>query len=450
MAVTSRPPVSFSSGGWSRSPGGLAPIVSKALDARGGAWVSWDGGGRGNAPPRRIDGLNFDIYTFSMSRPQADAFYAGYSNRTLWPLFHDGVVPPVFNREWWKPYQDAAKAFTLAATIAGKRLPGRPTYWIQDYHLLLTPRLMREAGVDNPISFFLHTPFPAPSIYRRLPQREEILLGLGGADLVGFHTRGDAERFGGAWAEFGFGAAPRTVVVPASIDFDAFSAQAANPHTRRMAEILRGRLGNRILLFGVERLDYTKGIPERLAALEYLLDRRPDLRRRIVYVQVAPPSRERVPEYQQLRADVERAVGRLNGRFTSPGHDVPFRYIHRAVSQSQLMAYYVAADVALVTPLRDGMNLVAKEYVVSQAAVKGAGALVLSEFAGAADELTDAFLCNPYDVPAAATAIETAIESAEEDRRKRLSVMAVQIQNNDILQWSDQLLRTAERDCSRH
>ncbi len=425
------------------APGGLAPIVRRALGDRGGAWVSWSGAGA-TWPPRSIENVPFELFTFDLAKRDADGFYSGFANRTLWPLFHDMVVQPVFNSTWWSGYANANDACALTTRVALDQVGDDSTVWVHDYHLMLVPERLRSLGVQNPVSFFLHTPFPSPAVFARLPQRRELIQGLSGADLVGFHTEGDRQRFETTWSLFGQGKAPSTVAVPASIDAASFRSDARNPAVLKRAALLRERFDNRIMLFGVERLDYTKGIPERLKALELLLTRRSDLRRRVVYVQVAHPSREKVPEYRRLRATVEGEIGRLNGRFTTPGNDVPFRYLHRAVSQEQLMAYYVAADVALVTPLRDGMNLVAKEYVVTQTAAKGAGALVLSEFAGAAAELTDAILCNPYDIDGTADAIEQAIEMDEDDRRKRLSVMAVQIENNDIEHWADQLLRSVE------
>jgi trehalose 6-phosphate synthase len=447
VALASRPPVVLSGGVWKPAPGGLAPIVSRALGQRGGAWLSWSGAAGSEQPPQDIPGLDYRTFTFTLGRHDADGFYGGYANRTLWPLFHDMVVPPVFKDSWWPGYVSANHSFAVGAQIASERVGDRPTIWVHDYHLMLVPEMLRTLGVTNPVSFFLHTPFPSPAIFGRLPQRNEILAGLSGADLIGFHTEADRQRFMSAWSRGGIGRCPVTIAVPASIDAAAFRSAATDPANIRRASALRHWLGDRLLLFGVERLDYTKGIPEKLRALEVLLDRREDLRRRIVYVQVAHPSRERVPEYQDLRVKVEREVGRLNGKFTEPGHDVPFRYLHRSVSQSQLMAYYMAADVAVVTPLRDGMNLVAKEYVIAQSAAKGNGALVLSEFAGAAVELTDAIQCNPYDPVGTADAIERAIEMTDEERRKRLSVMAVQVENNDITHWADQLLRTAESVC---
>lgn len=443
VAVASRSPIVKTDNGWDIAPGGLARIVKTALDDRGGAWVSWNGRAS-ESPPQKIPGASFDTYTFNLSRADGDGFYAGYANRTLWPILHDGIVPAVLKSEWWESYVEAANAFTLATSVAVDKAGKHSTLWIHDYHLFLVPDRLRAGGLTNPIAFFLHTPFPSPTVFGRLPQRAELLRGLSGANVVGFQTEPDRKRFVETWSRYGVGDPPATIAAPASIDTAAYKDMVESPAVERRVERLRKRFENKTLLFGIERLDYTKGIPERLRGLERLLERRADLRKRVVYVQIASPSRERLPEYRRIRAEVEREIGRLNGRFTAPGGEIPFRYLHRSISQEQLMAYFVAADAALVTPLQDGMNLVAKEYVVSQVFAKRAGSLVLSEFAGAASELSEATQCNPYDVDGMADAIEAAIEMNEDERRKRLAVMAVQIENNDVHHWADQQLRLAE------
>lgn len=443
VAVASRSPIVRTDNGWEVAPGGLARIVKTALDERGGAWVAWNGRAA-ESPPQQIPDASFDTYTFNLSRTDGDGFYAGYANRSLWPILHDAIVPAVFKADWWEAYVEATNAFTLATSVAVDRVPDCPTLWIHDYHLFLVPERLRAAGLSNPIAFFLHTPFPSPTVFGRLPQRAELLRGVSGANVVGFQTEGDRKRFLETWSRYGVGDPPGTIVAPASIDTTDYRLMVKDPAVLKRAERLQARFADKVLLFGIERLDYTKGIPERLRGLERLFERRTDLRKRLVYVQIASPSRERLPEYRRIRVEVEREIGRLNGRFTAPGGEVPFRYLHRSISQEQLMAYFIAADAALVTPLQDGMNLVAKEYVIAQSFAKAAGALVLSEFAGAASELTDAVLCNPYDVDGTADAIEQAIEMSEDERRKRLSVMAVQIENNDVHHWADQQLRTAE------
>ncbi len=443
VAVTSRAPVVPDGEGWRTAPGGLAPIVRGALDKRGGAWVSWNS--NDTAPPRRVGGMDFEILTFTLGHSDGDRFYSGYSNRTLWPLLHDMAAQPVFEPKWWPAYRHANAAFARAAVLSEPRAGRDALFWIHDYHLMLVPSELRGLGVTGPIAFYLHTPFPSPAIFARLPERSAVLDGLAGANVIGFHTDADRDRFVDTWRVFNGAEPPTAITVPASIDVGAFRSRASDEKTVASALQLRKRLGERIILLGVERLDYTKGILERLRALEILLTRRRDLRRRVAYIQIATPSREKLPEYRRLRSRVEREIGRLNGRFTAPGHDVPFRYLSRPVSDTQLSAYYSAADVALVTPLRDGMNLVAKEYVTTQAAVNGRGALVLSEFAGAAVELTEAHQCNPFDVDGMADAMEAAVELDDECRRHRIQTMAAKIAARDIDAWADTQLRAAEQ-----
>jgi trehalose 6-phosphate synthase len=419
------------------------PIVSSGLEHRGGIWLSWNGADC--APPRRVQGLPFDILTIGLGRRDAAGFHAGFANRTLWPLFHDQVIPSTFGDGWWHAYRNANEVFARAAQLAAARLVHEPLIWVHDYHLLLVPERLRRLGARQPIGFFLHTPFPPPELFARLPQRVELLAGLGGSDVVGFHTDADRRRFRAAWSQFADGSPPSTLVAPASIDVAAGRAAATDSTVAARTRHLRARLGDRVILLGVERLDYTKGIPERLRALVVLLERRRDLRRRIVYVQIAQPSRERLPEYRSLRDNVEREIGRLNGRFTEGDSAVPFRYLARTVRDRELAAYYLAADVALVTPLRDGMNLVAKEFVVAQHAAGGHGALVLSEFAGAAAELGDAYVCNPYDPDAVADMLEEVIEVDHDERRVRLARMAEQIAAFDVADWAERQLGETER-----
>jgi trehalose 6-phosphate synthase len=433
VAVVCKPPVTRVNGSWRTAPGGLAPIVRRVLERRSGAWVSWNGAS--TAPPRDPLGPDFEVLTFTLGRVDGENFYGGFANRTLWPLLHDAVAQSAFDAAWWPAYRRANDAFARAARVAARR-QGDVRYWVHDYQLLLVPERLREHGESAPISFFLHTPFPSPAVFARLPQRAELIHGMSGADIVGFHTEGDRQRFLASFGEWGSAPAPATIVAPATIDVPAFQAAARNPETLRHAAALRRRLGNRIVLLSVERLDYTKGVLERLRALELLLERRRDLRRRLVHVQIAQPSRGNLPEYRRLRAKVEREIGRINGRFTVPGHDVPLRYLRRAVRDYRLVAYYLTADLALVTPLRDGMNLVAKEFVCAQAAAGRDGMLVLSEFAGAASELRDAMLCNPFDASALADVIEATLELDADERRSRMSAMARTVEAGDVDEWA--------------
>jgi trehalose-6-phosphate synthase len=315
---------------------------------------------------------------------------------------------------------------------------------------MLVPTLIRERHPDQPIGFFLHVPWPPPDIFARLPWRQEVLFGLLGADVVSFHTEGYRRNFVRTCGRLLAGTGVQihgpqitlpdrrvvtTTSAPISIDAAEFARLAAAPETGRDIEAIRQQFAGRALLLGVDRLDYTKGIIERLLAVEMLLERRADLRRGLAFLQIAVPSRDDVLEYRNLRATVERHIGRINGRFTEPGSDVPIHYLYRGLPPPQLAAYYAAADALLVTPLIDGMNLVAKEYVIVQHARHGSGSLVLSEFTGAAAELREAVPCNPFDVEGLSYRIEHALGLQAGIRRNALATMARRIRGHDVHRW---------------
>ena len=454
LAVSNRLPVERGREGWRPSAGGLVTALRPALEANGGAWIGWDGGAKGL--PERVDGLDVELRPVHLDRATVDAYYHGLSNRALWPLLHELVQQPVFERRWWPAYSSANAAFADAAAGAAAEQPS--LVWVHDYHLMLVPSLLRAAACDQPIGFFLHIPFPAPELFARLPWRDLLLDGLLGADVVAFHTeeyrdnfvrtcrrlRADVRR-NGRRLELADGRAVVTCAHPISVDAAAFARDAVAPGVERCLRGLRRQFAGRRVLVGVDRLDYTKGILERLRAVELLLEVRPELRREIAVVQVAVPSRGDVREYRDLRREVEALVGRINGRFTEPGRDVPVHYLFRGVRRDRLLAYYRLADVCLVTSLRDGMNLVAKEFVVAQNAAGGAGALVLSEFTGAAEELREAIPCNPFDVEGLAGSIELALELDEDDRRRRIETMGRSVHDHDVFWWVDQELRTLAR-----
>jgi trehalose 6-phosphate synthase len=444
VAYANRLPVSKGRQGWRPSAGGLVAALRPALEAAGGAWVGWDGGAADL--PRRVDGLELDLCPVALSRREIEDYYHGFSNRTLWPLLHGLIEQPVFERRWWRTYRDVNERFAEVGS------GGEAIRWVHDYHLLLLPELLRRARSAGPIGFFLHIPFPPPELFARLPWREQILAGLLGADAVGFHTEGYRDNFvrtcarlregvrvRGETLELG-GRRVRTAAHPISIDAAAYAGQARGTSVERWLRGLRSQFGSRRVLLGVDRLDYTKGILERLRAIELVLERRPHLRGRIAFVQIAVPSRGEVREYRDLRRHVEELVGRINGRFTDPGGDVPVYYLYRGVPFERLLAYYRLADVCLVTPLADGMNLVAKEFVVTQGAADGAGALVLSEFTGAAAQLRDALPCNPFDLEALAGTIELALELDEDDRQGRIRRMAAAVAREDVYWWVRQEL----------
>ena len=462
VTIANRLPVRMGEDGWELSPGGLVTALRPVMAAHSSTWVGWDGGTRG--VPATMPELSVRLLPVGLSASQVRQYYHGFANASLWPLLHDAIEKPRFERAWWQSYQSVNAIFADKAVTALRDQPDALA-WVHDYQLMLVPRLIRERCPDQPIGFFLHVPWPPPDIFARLPWRQEILLGLLGADVVSFHTEGYRRNFvrtcGRLLADTGvqihgshITLPDRRVVVttsaPISIDAAQFARLATDPETGRDIEALREQFADRTLLLGVDRLDYTKGIIERLLAVEMLLERRADMRQRLAFLQVAVPSRDDVPEYRTLRATVERHIGRINGRFTEPGSDVPVHYLYRSLPPQQLAAYYAAAEALLVTPLIDGMNLVAKEYVTVQYARRGSGALVLSEFTGAAAELREAVPCNPFDVEGLSYRIEYALGLHASTRRAALATMARRVRAHDVYHWVDrQLAEIGSRGSAR-
>ena len=438
---------------WKSSPGGLVTALEPFLRAHRGAWVGWPGVPDVEADPIEDDDLT--LHPVPLSATEVTDYYEGFSNATLWPLYHDVVAPPVFHRHWWNTYLAVNERFAAAtAKVAGEKA----TVWVQDYQLQLVPRMLRELRPDLRIGFFLHTPFPPVELFLQLPWRTELIRGLLGADLVGFHLPGGAQNFlflarrlAGASATkstAGVRTKPgevhidgRTVRVgafPISIDSTALDKMARSKAIRQRAAQIREELGNpTTIVLGVDRLDYTKGIDVRLRALGELYADGRITADNVVMVQLATPSRERVEHYQRMRNDIEQAVGRINGEFGRVGHPA-VHYLHQSIPREELIAFYVAADVMLVTPVRDGMNLVAKEYVACRHDLNGA--LVLSEFAGAATELTSAFLVNPHDLDGIKNAIERAITVDPDERRRRMRVLRRQVMTHDVQRWARSFL----------
>ncbi len=445
VVVSNRLPVQRSGASWRASAGGLVTALRPVVADRPTTWVGWDGGSR--QVPETLPGTEARLRAVTLSRDTGRHFYDGFSNATLWPLFHNLVGTPEFHRRWWNAYQRANEQFAaVAADVAGGS--GASLFWVHDYHLMLVPQLLRSLGAA-PSRFFLHIPWPAPELFGRLPWRGELLRGLLGADTVGFHTERYRKNFvrscgrylpevavRGNAVELPGGRRVQTKAHPISIDVDEFTPDPRAGDVGRVLATLRGQFAGRRVLLGVDRLDYTKGIPERLLAFERLLERRSDMRGHLTLVQIAVPTRGSVDQYRHLRDQVEQIIGRINGRFTEPGHDVPVHYLHRGVSRDALLAYYQLADVMLVTPLEDGMNLVAKEYVIASDAAHRDGTLVLSEFTGAASELQEAHSCNPFDIDGTSVVLETVLEIEPAERRRRLTALARRVRRRDIHRWA--------------
>jgi trehalose 6-phosphate synthase len=421
----------------------LRPVMS----AYEGAWVGWDGGIKDM--PETLPNSGVRVQPVALSAAQVRNYYHGFANASLWPLMHNAIEKPRFERAWWQDYQEVSSLFADRALAAAADLPGAIT-WVHDYHLMLVPQLIRALRPEQPIGFFLHVPWPSPDIYARLPWRDQLLTGLLGADLLAFHTehyrgnflRSVARQLAGTGVEvhgnsvvMPGGRTVSTATAPISIDAAEFAEHANDPGTEKEIHALSEQFSGRTLLLGVDRLDYTKGIIERLLAVEMLLERRPELRTSLAFLQIAVPSRDNVREYRQLRTIVEQHVGRINGLYTEPGYDPPVHYLYKGLKQRQLTAYYASADALVVTPLIDGMNLVCKEYVTVQHARGGSGALVLSEFTGAAVELPQAVLCNPFDVEGLSYRIEDALRLPADARRAALTAMGEHVRVYDVHHW---------------
>jgi trehalose 6-phosphate synthase len=461
VTIANRLPVRRGDDHWELSPGGLVTALRPVMAAHAGAWVGWDGGTRGI--PATLPDLSIRLVPVGLSAAQVRTYYHGFANATLWPLLHDAIEKPRFERAWWHGYQGVNAIFANAALTALAERPDALA-WVHDYHLMLVPRLIRERRPAQPVGFFLHVPWPPPDIFARLPWRQEVLFGLLGADVVSFHTEQYRRNFVRACGRVLAGTGVQihgskitlpdrrvvsTTSAPISIDAAELSRLATDPGTGSDITALSEQFADRTLLLGVDRLDYTKGIVERLLAVEMLLERRADLRAGLAFLQIAVPSRDDVAEYRNLRGTVERHIGRINGQFTEPGSDVPVHYLYRGLPPRQLAAYYASAACLLVTPLIDGMNLVAKEYVTVQHARRGSGALVLSEFTGAAAELREAVPCNPFDVEGLSYRIEHALGLPASARRIALATMARRIRGHDVHQWvASQLAEIESRGVS--
>ncbi|GIH20233.1 trehalose-6-phosphate synthase [Rugosimonospora africana] len=452
MVVANRLPVDevTTAGGrsWRRSPGGLVTALHPVLAAQHGTWVGWPGNAAAPEDPTpqpfELDGMR--LRPVNLSTDEVERYYEGFSNSSLWPLYHDAIETPAYRRSWWESYRRVNQRF--AEATADQAAEGG-TVWVQDYQLQLVPAMLRALRPDLKIGFFLHIPFPPVELFMQLPRRAEILRGLLGADLVGFQRPLAAQNFlrltrhllglrpRGAGVEVD-GRIVHAAAFPISIDVAEIEGLAASPLVRARAEQIRAELGEpKTVILGVDRLDYTKGIEQRFKAYRELLAEDRLSVPETVMVQVATPSRERVEHYQALRVKVEREVGRINGDYGRVG--VPaVHYLHQSYSRSELVALYCAADVMMVTPLRDGMNLVAKEYVAAR--VDLGGALVLSEFAGAAGELRQAFLCNPHDLQSVKDSLLRAVHVDQSEASRRMRAMRRHLRAHDVRHWANSFL----------
>ena len=452
-------------GGWALEPGsgGLVTALEPVLERTHGLWIGWPGvEGEGLDEVDRTleeesDHLGYEIRGVPLTSEEVQDFYLGFANQVVWPLFHDFQTQCNFDPRFWRTYRHVNRKF--AEVIAREHKEG-DFIWVHDYHLMSTAEELRKLGVDAKLGFFLHTPFPPVDLFLKLPWRYEVLGSLLRFDLVGFQTARDRKNFSECVRhlapdlqcrgeegqrviqvqtperEVGVGA------FPISIDVDEFHEAALTEAVSERVARIWAEFPGRILILGVDRLDYTKGIPHKLEGYRLALERYPELQERVSLVQLVIPSREDIPEYERLKREIERLVGQISGEFTRPGW-VPVHYQYGSWKREELIAHYRASRVALVTPLKDGMNLVAKEFCASS--LEGEGVLVLSEYAGATAQMQqDALLVNPYDAEGVAEALYRACSMEESERRRRMERMRDKIRAEDIYWWVETFLQAAQ------
>jgi len=476
LAVSNRLPVVLNSNegdGWALEPGsgGLVSALDPVLRKGGGTWIGWPGtaGSDLDGVQRVLDeelkDRGYRLRAIGLSEEEERGFYLGFSNQVIWPLFHGFPERCNFLPRFWEVYTSVNRKY--ASGVMGQLEDEDSLVWVHDYHLMGVAEVLRARGVHRPMAFFLHTPVPAPDLLRKLPWRLPILRSLLQYDLVGFQTSRDRENFvhalrsilprarverrGEAYRIRLGSHVARVGVFPISIDVPAFSEAAARePVRNHAARLRRGNAGSgshddepdsRLLLLGVDRLDYTKGLPQKLRAYRMVLRRYADLRGKVTLVQLVVPSREDIPAYHSLKHEIEQLVGEICGEFNREDW-CPIRYEYGRWSRQELLAHYRASRVALVTPLQDGMNLVAKEYCAAN--VDGDGVLVLSEHAGAAAQLhSDALLVNPYDIEGMASTIYRACTMPEDERRPRMGRLRREVRRHDIHRWAGEFLHAA-------
>ncbi|XXY48977.1 bifunctional alpha,alpha-trehalose-phosphate synthase (UDP-forming)/trehalose-phosphatase [Sorangium sp. So ce269] len=438
-----------------RSSGGLAAAMRGPHERMCALWIGWPGSVAGLSPEQRQDAdaalAGIRAVPVHLGAAEQSRFYDGFSNGVLWPLFHYLLDKVNLDAELdWEAYQRVNERF--ADAVAEQYTPG-DAIWVHDYQLMLLPALLRKRLPGARIGFFLHVPFPSAEVFRILPWREQIVRGLLGADLLGFHTAGYLRNFAASAAhvldvdpgEAAIEHDGRRVALgvhPISVDAAAIELLAAHPGVREEAARIRAEARGRKIVLGIDRLDYTKGIPRRLLAIERFLEREPELRDNVRFIQLAVPTREMAGAYADFRRLVHEMVGRINGQHGTT-QATPIHYIHRSLPLEQVIALYLAADVMLVTPLRDGMNLVAKEYVAAR--IDDDGALILSEFAGAAAELSEAISVNPYDIGSVAAAVKQAIAMPPAEQRLRMTALRRRVATHDVHTWAQSFLDDLDR-----
>ena len=463
VVVSNRLPVVLSkqSGRWVSEPGsgGLVTAMAPVLKHRGGLWIGWPGAsdsdGIEDALASSTEDVGYSLAAVTLSPEEINRHYRGFSNEVIWPLFHDLQTICNFDPSYWQTYQEVNGKF---ADVIRERTGPDDFIWVHDYHLMLVARELRRAGVASRVAFFLHIPFPPLDIFMKLPWRSQVLSALLDFDMIGFQSLRDRRNFiqclktlmGGTYVR-GRGQVCeiktsekriRAGVFPISVDYAQFERDAGSEDVAKSAWHIHENLPDRHIVLGVDRMDYTKGIPDRLKAFRHLLREHPEHHNRVSLVQVVVPSRRGIPGYETLKTEIERLVGEINGEFTRVSGWVPIHYIYRPLDRLELLGYYRAAEIALITPLKDGMNLVAKEYCSCN--LEESGVLILSEFAGATPELQrGAILVNPYDIVSVSEAIHQAMLMPPDERHRRMHRMRRAVRKRDIFWWVDSFLNAS-------
>lgn len=454
LSVSNRSPYIFHEVGpyleVKRTIGGVVEAVEPALRLLGGLWIVWSGGSRRHRPEKMaapLDAPKYQIKFIDLSDQEISQYYDGFANGALWPLCHYFLQKCNFSQEHWQTYIRVNRKF---ATSVLEELSAYDVVWMHDYHLALAPQFVREHCPSVKIAYFWHIPFPSIDLFRALPWYKEVLLGLLNSDFIGFHIKTYVQNFldcveslldASVDREKGLviinGRLTKVRALPLGIDFGYYQQLAHSPVIQAKAENIRQTLKSEIVALAVERLDYTKGILERMQAVELLLDKYPELRKRFSLIQIVAPSRINVPEYCRFKQLVDETIGRINGRFAELDW-VPITYHYQSVPRRELTAYYQAADIAIVVPLRDGMNLVAKEYVGSQ--INHEKVIILSELAGVAEEFKDdAILVNPFDIEQIAGSIKQAINLGTAERNRRMQRLREKVRCRDLTWWLRQI-----------
>lgn len=454
VVVSNRVAVARDLGKTRARAGGLAVALEATLRESGGLWFGWSGEvtQKRNRSPQIVESGRVTYATLDLTRSERNEYYNGFANQTLWPLFHYRTDLTTYERGHDKGY---VRVNQLFARHLNRLLKKDDTLWVHDYHLIPIASELRHLGAKNPIGFFLHIPFPPPQILTTLPNHEFIVRGLMSYDLIGFQTDADRkalhdyveEEAGGSVRRStyvsAFGREARTGAFPIGIETKEFAQMAESPAAKREYARTVASMRGRKLIIGVDRLDYSKGLQEKFLAFERFIERYRKHRGHAVLMQVAPPSRGDVAEYRTIRRELEQLTGHINGRFSEPDW-VPIRYLNRSFQRANLAGLYRASRAALITPFRDGMNLVAKEYVAAQSP-DDPGALIVSRFAGAAQELYGALIVNPYDIDGVAETINQALNMPRKERIERWSAMMDILNHNDVTTWRRKFIATLQR-----